>query len=80
MKEFNGRKFGHQYGGFGESIIVNGAGINIDRTHYAEEWNRKHDMKPEFIAIADDGERFTVWRSYANGNVFLSCAIPIKEE
>lgn len=76
MKEYNGRKIGTKYSVYGESILVNGHGITIDRTHYATEWNERHGMKPEYIVTAQDNERFTVWTQYKNGSLNLANAIP----
>lgn len=77
MKEYTARKIGNRYSQYGESILVNGSGITIDRTHYAEEWNTRHGMKPEYMAITADGERLTVWTQYANGALNRACAIPV---
>lgn len=76
MKEYTGRKIGNKYSTFGESILVNGHGITIDRTHYATEWNERHGMKPEYMVTTQDNERFTVWTQYMNGSLNLANAIP----
>lgn len=75
MKEFPGRIIGSRYSNLGESIITRGHVINIDRTHYAEEWNKRHGMKPEFIATTNN-ERFTIW---TNDGISLACAIPLED-
>ena len=76
MKEYTGRKIGNKYSVYGESILVNGHGIKIDRTHYATEWNKRHGMLPEYTAKTQDGELFTVWTQYTNGSFKLANSIP----
>ena len=63
---------GNKYSKYGESVLVNGQGYSVDYTAYGETWCKKHDMKPEFIAVYND-RRFVIW---ANIEKNLGCAFP----
>lgn len=64
--------------GWPDTLVANCNGcierINIDRTHYATEWNRKHGMVPVETVETDSGERFIIWRGKD-----LACAVPVWE-
>ena len=76
MPEYAGRQRGNVYSEYGESIIVNGYGVTIDRTHDAIDWNKRHGLAPEYNVTTDRNEKFTVWTSYYRNQLQFAVAIP----
>ena len=37
--------------------------ISIDRKYGGVDWNERHGMSPVYEVVADNGEKFTIWKS-----------------